>query len=58
MPDVISPALGFLFCLIIFLNLQGSTLAVGAIWVAAGALYQILKTKGMAQPVQMDFSEA
>jgi putrescine importer len=56
--DVIVPSLGFLFCLVIFLGLQGSTLVVGGIWVAVGALYVVLKTKAMGQPVVIDFSES
>ncbi len=56
--DVIVPCLGFVFCLVIFLGLQGSTLAIGAIWVAAGALYVILKTMAFGQPVEIDFSES
>jgi amino acid transporter len=56
--DVIAPSLGFLFCLVIFLGLQGSTLVAGGIWVAVGALYVVLKTKAMGQPVVIDFSES
>jgi putrescine importer len=56
--DVIAPGLGFLFCLVIFLGLQGSTLVAGGIWVAVGALYVVLKTKAMGQPVVIDFSES
>jgi len=56
--DVIVPALGFLFCLVIFLGLQNSTLAAGAIWVGVGALYVLLKTKALGQPVAIDFSES
>ena len=57
--DIVVPALGFLFCLVIFLGLQGSTLAGGAVWVACGGLYVVLKTKGLrAQPVVIDFSES
>ena len=56
--DIIVPSLGFLFCLVIFLGLQGSTLAVGAIWVGCGALYVILKTRILGQPVVIDFSES
>src|ERR1700687_4823584 len=41
--DVIAPSLGFLFCLVILLGLQGSTLVAGAIWVGVGALYVVLK---------------
>jgi putrescine importer len=57
--DIVVPALGFLFCLVIFLGLQGSTLAGGAVWVACGGLYVVIKTKGLrAQPVVIDFSES
>lgn len=57
--DVIVPALGFIFCLVIFLGLQGSTLVLGAAWVAVGGLYVMLKTKGFrTQPVVIDFSES
>ncbi len=56
--DVIAPSLGFLFCLVIFLGLQGSTLAAGAIWVAVGGVYVFLKTKALGQPVVIDLSES
>ncbi len=57
--DIISPSLGFLFCLVIFLGLQESTLVVGAIWLAIGGLYVLLKTRGLsAAPVEIDFSES
>ncbi len=56
--DIIVPSLGFLFCLVIFLGLQGSTLVMGAIWVVFGALYVVLKTKDQrTQTVIIDFSE-
>jgi amino acid transporter len=58
MLDVVVPTLGFLFCLVIFLGLQESTLAAGAVWVVAGALYVVLKTKALGQPVVIDFSES
>jgi len=56
--DVIVPSLGFLFCLVIFLGLQESTLVIGAIWVGCGALYVVLKTRALGQPVVIDFSES
>jgi putrescine importer len=57
--DIISPALGFLFCLVIFLGLQSSTLVAGAIWLAVGGLYLLVKTRGMSTaPVEIDFSES
>jgi putrescine importer len=57
--DILSPVLGFLFCLAIFLGLQSSTLVAGGIWLLAGGLYIFLKTRGLdATPVEMDFSES
>ncbi len=57
--DILAPALGFVFCLVIFFGLQGSTLAVGAVWLAIGGLYVVLKTRGAsAAPIQMDFNDS
>ena len=56
--DVIVPSLGFVFCLVIFLGLQGSTLVAGAIWLVVGGIYVVLKTKALGQPVVIDFSES
>jgi putrescine importer len=57
--DVLSPALGFLFCLVIFLGLQSSTLMAGVIWLAIGGIYILVKTRGLtAAPVEIDFSES
>jgi putrescine importer len=56
--DVMVPSLGFLFCLVIFLGLQNSTLVAGGIWVVAGGIYVIVKTKALGHPVTMDFSES
>jgi putrescine importer len=57
--DVVSPVLGFLFCLVIFLGLQESTLVAGAIWLAIGGVYVLLKTRGLsAAPIEIDFSES
>jgi len=56
--DVVVPSLGFLFCLVIFLGLQNSTLVTGAVWVVVGGLYVVLKTKALGEPVIIDFSES
>src|ERR1700687_2227890 len=56
--DVIVPSLGFLFCLVIFLGLQGSTLVVGAIWCVVGVVYVVLKTRAIGHPVVIDFNES
>ena len=55
--DIVSPALGFLFCLAIFLGLQSSTLVAGGIWLAVGGVYVLLKTRGV-RPIEIDFSES
>jgi len=54
--DVIVPSLGFVFCLVIFLGLQRSTLAAGAIWVLAGGAYVICKSRASRQPVVIELS--
>jgi putrescine importer len=56
--DVVIPGLGFLFCLIIFLGLQGSTLAAGAAWMVAGIAYVAIKLREPGQSVVIDFSES
>ncbi len=56
--DVLVPSLGFVFCLVIFLGLQGSTLVAGAIWLIAGILYVAFKTRILGQTVVIDFSES
>ncbi len=56
--DVIVPSLGFLFCLVIFLGLQGSTLVAGTIWCAVGALYVVVKTRALGETVVIDFTES
>jgi len=56
--DVVAPSLGFLFCLIIFLGLQNSTLAAGAAWVGAGLLYVLLKRRDVQQAAVIDFNES
>ena len=56
--DIVVPALGFVFCLIIFLGLQGSTLWWGAAWVAAGIAYIAVKVKKLGRPVVIDFSQS
>jgi amino acid transporter len=56
--DVVVPGIGFAFCLVIFLGLQQSTLAVGAVWMIVGGVYVVWKTKVLRQPVAIDFTES
>lgn len=44
--DFFLPALGFLFCFVIWLNLSRQAKIVGALWFAAGILYDAIVSKG------------
>ena len=58
LPDVIAPALGFLFCLAIWLSLPTTSKIIGGVWMAAGILYGGIKTRGFRTvPTFTDFSE-
>ncbi len=49
--------LGFLFCLVIWLNLPLKTFIIGGTWMAAGIIYLAVRTKGFREsPVMIDFS--
>ena len=56
--DALLPALGFLFCLIIWLNLPATAKLLGAAWFAVGILYDGIKTRGFrSAPVMASFEE-
>ena len=44
--NFVSPALGFLICFFIWLNLSRAAKIAGAIWLAAGIVYGAIRTKG------------
>jgi amino acid transporter len=55
--DVLLPGMGFLFCLVIWLNLQRPAKIVGGIWLAIGLIYGAVKTRGYrTKPVMTDFN--
>jgi amino acid transporter len=57
--DAILPLTGFLFCGLIWWNLNNLAKTVGGIWFAVGLLYVGWKTKGFrSAPVMIDFSES
>src|SRR3984957_12052926 len=56
--DVLVPGMGFAFCLVIFLGLQESTLIAGVIWVVAGGVYVVWKTRVSGQSMVIDFDES
>jgi amino acid transporter len=56
--DAILPIIGFLFCLVIWLNLNIIAKTVGGIWFAVGLLYVGYKTNWFrSAPVMIDFSD-
>src|SRR6059058_5172600 len=57
--DSILPLIGFLFCGLIWWNLNNLAKTVGGIWFALGIIYVGIKTRGFRRaPVMIDFSES
>jgi amino acid transporter len=55
--DVLLPGTGFLFSLVIWLNLQRPAKVAGGIWLAVGLIYGAVKTRGYrSKPVTVDFN--
>ena len=56
--DTLLPIIGFLFCLLIWVNLNIIAKTVGGIWFAIGILYVGYKTNWFrSAPVMIDFSD-
>ncbi len=51
--DLIAPALGFVFCLMIWCSLPKLAKEVGGIWCAAGLVYAAINTRGFTKPPKM-----
>ncbi len=59
MKNFLPPAIGFVICLIIWLNLPLKTFIIGGSWMLAGIIYLAIRTKGFRKAtVMMDFSNA
>lgn len=57
--DFLPPALGFVICLLIWLNLPLKTFIIGGGWMLIGIIYLAIRTKGFREPaIMMDFTEA
>ena len=55
--DFLPPAIGFVICLIIWLNLPLKTFIIGGSWMLAGIIYLAIRTNGFRKPtVMMDFT--
>lgn len=56
--DALVPALGFLFCLGIWLNLPRVAKVVGGVWLFAGITYDAIRTRGFrSRPATLDFDD-
>ena len=57
MKNLLPPAIGFIICLIIWLNLPLKTFIIGGSWMLIGIIYLAIRTKGFREvPAMMDFS--
>jgi hypothetical protein len=55
--DFLPAATGFLFCLIIWLNLPLKTFVIGGSWMIIGIVYLAVRTKGFRKSkIMIDFS--
>jgi hypothetical protein len=56
--DIVLPAIGFIFCSVIWWNLNPLAKTLGGIWFVIGAVYLASKTKFFREtPAIIDFSE-
>jgi amino acid transporter len=56
--DLIFPSFGFLFCFSIWISLPAPAKIMGGIWLMAGFIYLIIRTKGFKKnPVILDFKD-
>jgi putrescine importer len=51
---LIPPALGFIICLALWLNLSKPAIIVGSIWMAAGIAFGVWKTNGFRNPLSFE----
>jgi len=51
---LIPPVLGFLICLALWLNLSRPAIIVGSIWMAAGIVFGLWKTRGFREQLSFE----
>src|SRR5208337_4970370 len=57
--DALLPAIGFLFCSLIWWNLNSLAKTIGGIWFAVGLLYLAIATRGFRRaPAMIDFKDS
>lgn len=55
--DFLPAAIGFIFCLLIWLKLPAKTFIIGGCWMASGIIYLAIRSKGFKEKMgMMDFS--
>jgi len=57
--DLLLPAIGFCFCLLIWWNLNSLAKTIGGIWFAVGVIYLAITTRGFRKmPAMIDFKDS
>jgi amino acid transporter len=56
--QLIVPAVGFMSCLAIWLNLPAAARHAGFAWMAIGLLYQVIRTRGFRRPIEFVFDRS
>jgi putrescine importer len=51
---LVPPALGFVICLALWLNLSRPAIIVGSIWMALGIAFGIWKTRWFREPLSFE----
>jgi delta 1-pyrroline-5-carboxylate dehydrogenase len=52
--NLVPPALGFVICLALWLNLSRPAIIVGSIWMALGIAFGIWKTRWFREPLSFE----
>jgi putrescine importer len=52
--NLIPPVVGFIICLLLWLNLSHPAMKIGAIWMAAGIAFGVWKTRGFREPLSFE----
>ena len=49
--NIVPPVIGFLFCFFIWINLSNQAKIAGTVWISAGMIFGLIKTKGFRKEI-------
>jgi hypothetical protein len=52
--NLIPPVIGFIICLLLWLNLSRPAMKIGSIWMAAGIAFGVWKTRGFREQLSFE----